>query len=419
MYLSEKEKALQKEWLEKGRLYADAINDMLDFASKYGWENWKGKEPEDGRERLSKEVIELLKVANANSNVTAFRKLFPPAHAPLINYFEKYGRNIENLCLIDNNTIAFYVGAYYEEGRQAYILRENKIEKLSQDIVSFGISPSNKVYAFAYKNKVVSYQGWFGEKILSFNISDIDNLSITHLIPFNDGKKVLLISSEGIYLLSEEVNALIHPLPDIEDDEWTSDIDMEHAALSNNNKFIAIGDQSSEHRILDENGDEIAEISPVSSYPHFAIFSKDDKNVIFNSCHFYNGETINIELDQVEKSAKGSSTDEDEYLVIDDECRVYAGVATENYYILGDANGYIRGVTKDGVCLWKYFLGSTITGMAISKNNEVLWVGSCSGFLHKLLLGKGKSDDHVIGNGEHYEEFRISFWANEDCPLFW
>ncbi len=43
---------------------------------------------------------------------------------------------------------------------------------------------------------------------------------------------------------------------------------MEHAALSYDNKLIAVGDQGSEHRILNYDGIEIAEIGPQSSYPY-------------------------------------------------------------------------------------------------------------------------------------------------------
>jgi hypothetical protein len=98
---------------------------------------------------------------------------------------------------------------------------------------------------------------------------------------------------------------------------------------------------------------------------------------------------------------------------------VYAGVATGFGYILGDAFGYIRAFTKDGRKLWRHFLGSTITGMAISDNGQTLWVGTAAGIVHKLLLGKGHRDTHTIGNGDHYEAFRMIFWKGERTPLIW
>jgi hypothetical protein len=94
--------------------------------------------------------------------------------------------------------------------------------------------------------------------------------------------------------------------------------------------------------------------------------------------------------------------------------RIYAGVATNDFYILGDAHGYIRAFNMHGKCLWRHFLGSTISGMDISENGKILWVGSYSGMIHKLRLGEGHRDEHTIGNGKHYEEFRLILWKDEE-----
>lgn len=93
--------------------------------------------------------------------------------------------------------------------------------------------------------------------------------------------------------------------------------------------------------------------------------------------------------------------------------RVYAGVATTEGYILGDANGYIRAFTKEGKQLWRYFLGGTISGMAISDDEQTLWVGTYFGQLHQLQLNKGWRDTHTIGTAKHYEDFRLIFWKKE------
>ena len=93
--------------------------------------------------------------------------------------------------------------------------------------------------------------------------------------------------------------------------------------------------------------------------------------------------------------------------------RIYVGLAVRDHYILGDAHGYVRAIDTHGKCLWRHFVGSTITGLAISPDEQVLWVGSCTGMIHKLRLGKGHRDDQTIGNGEHFEEFRMIFWKGE------
>src|SRR5689334_21537412 len=98
--------------------------------------------------------------------------------------------------------------------------------------------------------------------------------------------------------------------------------------------------------------------------------------------------------------------------------RVYAGLSTADYYILGDAYGYIRAIDKQGNKLWRHYVGSTVYGMAMSDAGTTLWVGAYSGNLHKLKLGV-RQDEHTIGNGNHREEFRLILWRDEPKPLFW
>lgn len=206
---------------------------------------------------------------------------------------------------------------------------------------------------------------------------------------------------------------MIHPEPDLQDEEWDSYIDMESATLSNNNAYIVVGDQCNDHRILNQEGQQIGEIGPQSSYPHFCLFSKNDDQLISNSCHFYNGITIGVSTDNLNDLHIEAYADSDAYNIIDEGMRVYVGLATEDLYILGDAYGYIKAFNKKGECIWRHFLGSTISGITISDDEKTLWVGSYSGMLHKLQLGKGFRDNHTIGNGNHYEDFRLIIWKDE------
>jgi hypothetical protein len=416
--LSDNYRSLQAEWDKKGQSYAKDVNKMVEFGETHGWDNWKGKEPVDQRDHFAIQVLSLLKEANRNGNIEEFRKQFPPAHGPFISIFEEHGQSIENLCFIGEDKIAFVIGAAYQE-RQAYILTNRTVERLPEDIVSIGKSLQNEVFAIAETETVTTFKGWNDKKIFEFPLPQVEALPITRIIPFNDGLSVLLVSSEGIYLLTTQGNTMIHPIPDLEDEEWTSNIDMEHAALSSDNKYIAVGDQCSDHRILNTEGIEIAEIGPQSSYPHYALFSKDGEQVVLNSCHFYNGTTIGVQTDNIHGLKIEAYTEDEGYIVIDDDCRVYAAVATFNYYIFGDAGGYIKAFDKEGNKLWRYFLGSTISGMTISTDEKTLWVASCTGIIHKLKLDIGQRDNHAIGNGNHYEEFRIILWKNEPQPLIW
>ena len=411
-----KKPSIQEEWYSKGEQYAQGINEMVEFGEKNGWDNWKGKEPHDKRDHLAKEVIRLLKQANIENDVERFRNDFPPAHAPIVSFLKEQSQSIEQLYFINEQKIVFLIGTSYQK-RQAYLLDNDQTLELDKHIHAIGKSKQNNIFAIATDGKISTYNGWEGELISEFILNETAQLGITELIPFNDGKKLLMVTSEGIYLLSQNEEKLIHPLNEDDEEDWSPNIDMENATLSNDNTYIIVGDQCCDHRVLDAEGNTLGSIGSQSSYPHFCLFSKDDSQLITNSCHFYNGITIGVDTDQLNGINIKAYTESDNYKTIDDDMRVYIGIATQNYYILGDAYGYIKAFDKNGNKVWRHFLGSTISGMTISDDEETLWVGSFSGILHKLKLGKGHRDTHTIGNGNHYEEFRLLIWKNE--PQIW
>ena len=403
---------LKSEWNRIGREYAQGINDMMEFGETKGWDNWKGKEPEDNREDLADRVVTLLRKANINNQIEAFRKDFPPAHAPFIKYFEEKGQSIEQIFFIADDKIVFLVGTSYEK-RQAYVLNGQEITELDKSIDGLGKSKRGNVYAYQTGNTIITTEGWEGKKIAEFEIKENKDIGITQLIPFNDGKRLLSVTTEGIYLISDSEEKMIFPEPDLEDEEWDSYIDMENGTLSNDNNYIVVGAQMSSHEIFNSKGEKIGEVGPQSSYPHFCLFSNDDNQLITNSCHFYNGQTIGVEVSKLKGINIEAWEESDDYVTIDDNMRVYNGISVDDYYILGDAYGYIRAIDVKGNQKWRHYLGSSISGITISEDKKTLWVGSYSGILHKLKLNKGHRDDHVIGNGNHYEEVRIIFWKGE------
>lgn len=418
MNLADINNTLQSTWNSVGHSYARYMNTMIESGELQVRDNWNGAIPADQRHEMALEVLSLLKKANKAGSVELFRAQFPPSYAPFINIIQEQGQSIENLCHIHDKTIAFVIGTAYEK-RRAYLLNGKTVVKLADTIVSIGKSPQNGIFAIANNNAVITYKGWEGEKIFEFKLPLVKDLAISQVIPFNDGLSVVLISSEGIYLLSTRGNSKIHPVNDSNNQDWNAYIDMEHAALSHDNTFIALGDQCSAHRILNRYGQEIAAIAPQSTYPHFALFSKDEQQVLLNSCHFYNGTTIGIPTGDIHKFQTDATTENYNHTVIDKNSRVYTAIATSDYYILGDAGGYIKAYDKEGKNLWSYFLGDTIISLAISDDEKTLWVASCSGMIHALTLNAGQRDNHTIGTGNHYEEFRVILWKNELQPLIW
>lgn len=408
-----------KEWNEKGAHFAQQINEMVAYAAKHGWDKVEQKEISDQREHLAPDVLAALRQANKNNTVTAFRESCPPSLAPFAGTIGEQAESIWDIHFIDADRVVFLTGAPYET-RQAFLwdAKNDKLEKLDPAIIAIGKSPRENCFALASKNRIITTAGWDGTVIYEFKYPDMD---ITRMIPFNDGLQVMLITSNGIYITIEEDCVLIHPVyaPDDEefeededeneedDDDYGTEIDMEHGALSPDNKVISFGEQGSDHRVGGNDG--VVDINPESEYPHFTMFSKDGSQVLLNSCHMYHGATIVVPTDNLKKKPK----------VINEEDRIYAGVATEQGYIWGNASGYIKAYDYKGKQLWQYYIGGTISAMAVSEDESTLYVGSYAGGLHQLKLDAGHRDNHTIGTGKHYEECRWLFWKNEAGPLKW
>lgn len=429
----------QKEWNEKGEKYAKEVNDMVAFAEVHGWDAYKGEVPVDEREgmtQLCEAVFELLKDANERGETEKFRADFPPSNVIFEGCEDEAGNagekdkigdklgDVDQICSLRGENVLFI--ASNDDGKTLYLLEGECVSEVAKGVIAVGKSKRNEIYALLRRGEVELIKGYDGksggELVARFNHELEIIYDEAEILPFNDGKKVLLVAHDGIFLISQSGAKLIHPIYEDEgDDDDELEIDMANATLSNDNELIVAGEQDSDHVLMDSEGERLGCIGSQSSYPHFCLFSADDTQLITNSCHFYNGVTIGMDRALLKRGLEvgfydPDGGDEQNFTLIDDAMRVYAGVATRDFYILGDAYGYIKAVGKDGRKIWRHYLGGTIKSMALSEDGSVLFVGTYGGRLHKLRLGAGQ-DSHTIGNGNHKEEFRLI--AFEDKIYRW
>ncbi len=416
----------QKEWNENGEKYAKAVNDMVAFAEVHGWDAYKGEEPVDEREgmtQLCEAVFELLKEANERGETEKFRADFPPSNVIFDKKLRKKLRDIDQICPLGGENVLFI--ASNDDGKTLYLLEGDRVSEVADDVIAVGKSKRNEIYALLNQDEVWLIRGYdgksSGELVARFNHELEIIYDEAEILPFNDGSKVLLTAHDGIFLISQSGAKLIHPIYEDDDGNAALYIDMANATLSNDNALIVAGEQCGDHVLMDSEGERLGSIGAQSSYPHFCLFSADDTQLIANSCHFYNGVTIGVDRAALKQGLEVEAYSYDEegeknFTLIDDAMRVYAGVATWDFYILGDAYGYIKAVGKDGRKIWRHYLGGTIKSMALSEDGSVLFVSTYGGRLHKLRLGAGQ-DSHTIGNGNHKEEFRLI--AYEDKIYRW
>jgi len=433
---------LSSRWRQEGREFAQAVNRYVHIVLTEGWEVAGELAATDSRGDMAEEVLSVVRAANEHGELDKLRTYFPPAWDPLVERIKAQGQAISSALLLDGNRYVIRAGAPYEAGK-VYLLLGERIEPVP-DVITFGRSPDRRYIAKAYETGVDIHTRWDGpehvtlpwptgrEGVLGeYDASSLEGTpSITQISPFPDGKRALLVSPDSIFVLAESGAKHIHPDRDaiveyIEwlreeypDDEPLFDIDMEHGAISPDGQLIAVGDQSSKHRVLNSGFEEVASVGHLSEYPHYAVFSANGQHVALNSCHFYNGCTIGVHISELDGLNSEPYEIEPPIVLLDDDARVYAATAREDEFIVGDAYGYVRAFSVTGEKRWQHFVGSTISSIDISADGRVLLVGTYAGMVHLIDLDTPEADPYQIGTATHRELRRWIFWRGER-PVIW
>jgi len=360
-----------------------------------------------------------------------------------LNLLDENGQSIPTILILEDGSILAQIGNSYDEGHVVRI--QDRDVTTIPDTQFIGRSPDRRYFAIARQEGVQVLDGWNGPEVAlcpwptgqenlpaEIKVHPIEGpLEPTRLIPFPDGKKVLLVSEFGIYILSETRTILLLPTTDSlkEQYEWHKEdypgepfgfsICMEHGAVSLDGKLIAVGDQGSNHLIFDDHGALIGDIGVQSFYPHYALFSADDQIIAFNSCHLYNGITVGVPTNLLPGFTTESNKKNESTPILEEVSRIYGGVSRDNEFIIGNADGYLLCFNKKGEHQWEHFIGSSIGSMDISPDGKTLVVSTYAGYISIINLDAGTQPAYQIGTGNHEEIRRWLFWKNEPKPLIW
>ncbi len=435
---------LSRRWREESLRYVSSVNALVERGMKDGWEN-AGNEPEDTRQPMAEAVIAAVRHANEARDFDGLRQKFPPAHIPFIELLEENGQSIPKAILLDDGRVVLRIGAPYEQGYVA-IIDDLTFERLSADVITIGRSPNRRYFAIARKSGITIHDGWNGPVTTElrwptgqegipegFDIIAADGPpTVTRLIPFPQGDRALLVSSEGVFVLAEQGPVRILPTTarmrehfewskkEHPDDPPSYSLSMEHGAISPDGSLIATGDQDSLHLVFDAKTLKVVgEIGNRSEYPHFACFSSDGKMIAFNSCHFYNGVSIGVPTRLLPGLKTEPYEPDDRVVELEDSARVYAAVCRGDEFIVGDAHGYLRAFDTKGHFRWQHFIGSTVGDIDVGRDGKRLVVTTYAGFVSFIDLDTSEADPFIIGTATHKERRRWLFWKNEKTPLVW
>lgn len=454
--------ALSDQWQTGGQAYVAAIREhqrALDGPGAEERDQTTGDEveqdalPSDPRKDDAPTVLQLARLVNTHADADLarrFRQRFAFAPDAFVRHAAHGGTFVGPVIALEDGRVLARVGAPYDDAAYWVALEGLKHAPLPW-LHGLGRSLDRRIFARSDGQQITTHHGFEGPVIARFALPRGDEGLPPHvevgpgalgqrcdeIIPFNDGRRVLLRNPTGIYLLASAAGSScvqrLHPQTFDEDGPYTwpknqmeeeADgetrtvlaLDMLHMALSPDERYIAVGDQDSGHILLRaQDGAVAAERDPASSYPHHAAFSHDGTRLFANSCHLYAGATLSLPHPP---GTVGDSAD-DAAALLEDSCRVYASATLPGMVIVGDADGYLHALRDDGQPLWRHHIGSTISALEASPDGDTLWAASYGGYLVRLSRAETGMDPYSIGTSPYVETLRWIFWDDEPGPLCW
>jgi hypothetical protein len=195
-------------------------------------------------------------------------------------------------------------------------------------------------------------------------------------------------------------------------------------ALSPDERFIAVGDQGSQHLLLNPRGEVLGRWAPLSACAHHATFTHDSTRLLAHSCHLYTGRTGVLHLPpkgtggslHAHPSFPGAAALQPFHR---HSWRVDATATLRGTVIEGDAAGYLHALSDDGQLLWHHHIGGALNALDTSPDGTTIVAASHSGYVVWLRqLGAGM-DPFAISTSPYTETGRWIFWQGEAQPLHW
>lgn len=448
--LSSLETSNSKRWIAEGIQFKDQLNAFLDaiYSGKEGPE-----EPNETRGDMEAFMLDKIITLNETGEHKKLRELFPPAVEPFSeNFYNHFASSINQLNVLkDGRIIVRGDGNIYINNGYVFMLEDDKITE-QKNILAFGVSANKEYIAKVTSSEINIYTDWDGEIVSTFqypvgygkatdnkNVRDFKKkgLLVLDVQVFNNGKKVLLTTRNGVFLLEEKASECILPTQEMlsgfieefyEDNKKSKkfkiELDYFHAKLSPDNTKIAAGFQMSEHHIYEDKGNGFTltgKIQARSEYPHAVGFHDKLDHIALASCHFQKSGTIGMDLKNLPITANASwyQDFDKRFDFMDDRNWVYCIQPFQDGYLLGANGGYIWYIDPKDQTAKKYLhLGGTIMSMDFSADKKYLVVGTFSGFIVKLDMTVPERDKTLVTNLNLKEINRWMLWKGPGA-LIW
>jgi WD40 repeat protein len=457
-------KEASERWIAEGKTYKDNLNDWLDIIYMDG----KQPEtpcPEETRKEMSEYVMEQIVEHNKEGKYTELRQLFPPDNDPMD--WEGVAESVIQVAVLPDDRLV--VTVRNNEGQRVYIINNNDFTLL-KDIFLFGKSADKKFFAKVTVNEITITEGWDGPVVKTLHppkdydaafkernpdiqdgLSKLDfgGFGIEQVVVFPSGQRIALASEKGIFIIDEKGSQFIQTENDdrIDEEEHTFRFSYPHVAISPDEKYLAVGTQSSSHYVMEEKDGvwiKTATVEPRASYPNYAVFNykiadledvNDGPQLLLCSCHFSRSASIALPIKNITPDFKASGYDADDTLnYVDDKKWVFTAGYNSWGYALGCNDGYIWFKTFDGAQVGYLHVGGTVMDMDFNADRTKMIVASYSGqviifdcstlFTDNQLFRMADNrkekrlDEYAITNSCYVDIKRYLFW-HKTPPLVW
>nr|MBA3501589.1 hypothetical protein [Deltaproteobacteria bacterium] len=414
-----------KAWTSEGERYTALLNKWL--GELYTLDEPTFEEPTFERDDLERGVIDSITALNARGEGALARTKFPLYYDGIgKSFWGRYGLVVDRVL---NTGSEMYARVQYPSFRPAEVMRitADKIEPVP-GMMGFGASYDKQYTAFAFEDRIEVRKG--GERITfayptAYDHAAADKLErelgtgsfmgVQSVRVLPNGREVLLVSGEGIYVVGQDKTERLYPLDGIIDqyvedfESGTFGIEMHfaNADVSPSGDRITCGGMFRRgimaglaiYRKVD--GKWVLENTSQADafFPAQAVFHRERPHIAFAACLYASlsnaltNTTFRIDLDGL---APGD-IEEFSGAVAQEGGRVQVIASFGKGYLLGFDNGYVRwmGVDDDCELLGYLFVGGSILDIDVAPDQKSFVVASDSGLVSKFTLADVASSNLI------------------------
>lgn len=447
------------EWREKTLAHAQAANAHEEKTRRAGSADAGSGPPARGWEHLAEPALAAVREANHSGNFAQLREAWPPCAEPLVKVLSEAAMPIRSVCILDDGSIVAGTGGLIfrpngagEMARRVFHLQDTTVTEL-QDTAEFACSANRRYFAFNRGDHIEITEGWRGLRVAlcpwptgkedlppgAAVLAWEKRPRLIGLAPFPDGRRALLVTGRGIFVLSPAGARRVFPSAtqiakmrakvsqDRARKPFSIGLNAARAELSPDGKTIVASNSESSFFLYNDALELLAEVDPGDWEARLASFSASGKLIAFHGrrhapaapINRAAGQTIAAPLALLSGFQTLPSEPDARFPVLQREAEVEMALGRAGEFILATSDRQLRGISENGEPRWKQHVGHQVFCMDVSADGKTLAIGTHAGHLFIYKLDAAAPLPHQIATGPIQEIRRWLFLEGEKKPLAW